>query len=311
MEIKRVMGMNGFVKSGDLDKAVDFFQNVFGVEVDDEMPWLFQWGHRARVAYIGTETPILLELSESINDELPIGKQHKKLAPTFQILGCVVDNLDEAIAEMRAKGIKISDKLEINDPRFESIQECMISTKSTYGFIIELLEIKEKERGIGRISGKKPAKIEKGLGSKIKRVMGLNALCETGTRDKVIELFRDVLGAEIGPEMPHLAIWGHRARIAKLGTEVPFNVEISESINDDLPIGKQHARLAPTFQFPGFQVDNLDEVIADLRAKGIRVSDRQKIDDPEYEELYECMIHPRDSFGLLLEFIEDKGKDKK
>ena len=144
---------------------------------------------------------------------------------------------------------------------------------------------------------------------KIKRVLGLNALCETGTMDNVVDFFRDVLGAKIQPDvpdpaMPHLAQWGHRARIAQWETGVPFQVEISESINDDLPIGKQHKKSAPSFQFLGLVVDSIDEVITELRAKGISVSDKRKIDDPVFEEIYECMIHPKDSFGLLLEFIE-------
>ena len=143
---------------------------------------------------------------------------------------------------------------------------------------------------------------------KIKRVRGINAFCETGTRDKVIKLFQDALGTEIGPEMPHLAQWGHSARIANMGTESSFLLEISESINDELPIGKQHKRLAPAFEGLGLEVDDIDEVIAELRAKGIRVSDKLKIDDPSVEEMYECTIHPKDAFGLLIEFLQVKEK---
>lgn len=145
---------------------------------------------------------------------------------------------------------------------------------------------------------------------KIKRVLGINALCKRGERDAVVKLFEDVLGAKMGPEMPHLAQYGHRARIAYMGTEMkqPFNLEISESINDELPIGKQHARSAPTFQFLGLEVDNIDEAIAELRAKGIRVSDKTMIDDPEFEYLWEAMIYPKSSYGLLIELIEEKRK---
>ncbi len=148
---------------------------------------------------------------------------------------------------------------------------------------------------------------------KIKRVFGINAFCQTGTMDSVVSLFRDVLGAQIrpnepglAPDMPWLAQYGHRARVAYLGLEEPFFLEISESINDELPIGKQHKRSAPSFQGLGFEVENLDEAIAELRAKGIRVSDRQKIDDPAFDEMYECTIHPKDAFGLIIELIELK-----
>jgi len=142
----------------------------------------------------------------------------------------------------------------------------------------------------------------------IKRVFGVNALCVTGTMDKAVEFFRDALGAKIGPEMPWLSQWGHRAKDVWLGTEAPFPLEVSESINDELPIGKQHKKSAPSFQFLGFEVDNLDEAIAELRAKGIRVSDKLKIDDPRFGELHEAMIHPANAFGFIIELLEIKGK---
>ncbi|MBI4286524.1 MAG: hypothetical protein HY670_11610, partial [Chloroflexi bacterium] len=134
--------------------------------------------------------------------------------------------------------------------------------------------------------------------------------CVSGERDKVIAFFRDVLGAKIGPEMPHLAQWGHRARIATLGEEEPFLLEISESINDMLPIGGQHKRLAPAFQAIGLEVDDLEAVIAELRSKGIRVSDKLKIEDPSVEEMFECTIHPKSAYGLLVEFLQVKEKPK-
>ncbi len=144
MKIKRVLGINALCETGTMDKLVDFFRDNLETKIDPEMPWLAQWGHRARVAYLGTENPFMLEISESIDDELPIGRQHKKLAPTFQILGLEVENLDEAIAELRTKGIRVSDKRKIEDPRFEELHECMIHPKSAFGLIIELLEVKEK-----------------------------------------------------------------------------------------------------------------------------------------------------------------------
>ena len=49
-----------------------------------------------------------------------------------------------------------------------------------------------------------------------------------------------------------------------------------------------------------------DEAIAELRAKGVRVSDKRKIEDPGFEGggFYECMIHPKSAFGLIIELLE-------
>jgi len=142
----------------------------------------------------------------------------------------------------------------------------------------------------------------------IKRVAGINAFCVSGTMDKVEKFFRDVLGAKMGPEMSWRAQFGMRAKGAWLGTEVPFRLELSESINDELPAGKQHKRSAPAFQVLGLEVENIDEATAELRAKGIRVSDKIKTEDPAFEKQYQSWIHPKDAFGLIIELVECRGK---
>ena len=141
---------------------------------------------------------------------------------------------------------------------------------------------------------------------KIKKVIGINAFCEDEMMDKVVELFRDALGAKIGHDQPWLEQYGFKAKGAWLGTEAPFRVEIAESINDELVTGKQIKRLAPTFAILHIAVEDIDEAIAELRAKGIKVSDKLKIEDPGFEGggFYECMIHPKSAYGLIIELIE-------
>ena len=73
-------------------------------------------------------------------------------------------------------------------------------------------------------------------------------------------------------------------------------------------MGRQIAKGAPAFQIIALEVENLDEAIAELRAKDIRVYDKVKInvESPYYEEVYVAMIHPKSSFGLLIELVETK-----
>ena len=144
MKIKRIDGIMAAIETGKLDAAVNFFRDVLGARIGPDMPWLNQYGHRAKCAYLGTEQTFEVELAESIDDELPIGKQIKKVAPTFTMLGVVVEDIDEAIAELRAKGIQVSDKMKIDDPAYEELYECMVHPKSLYGLLIELLEYKKK-----------------------------------------------------------------------------------------------------------------------------------------------------------------------
>ena len=146
---------------------------------------------------------------------------------------------------------------------------------------------------------------------KIKRTLGINHFCLPGTMDDAISFYRDVLGAKMGPDQPWLAEYGFRAKGAWLGDEMPFRLELAESVDDELVTGRQISKTAPAFAILAFEVENLDEAIAELRTKGIRVSDKRKIEDPRFEELHECMIHPKSAFGLIIELLEIKEKNNK
>lgn len=142
---------------------------------------------------------------------------------------------------------------------------------------------------------------------KIKRVLSVSAFCETGTMEKVLDILA-AIGGKLSPPSEWLTIYGHRARGVWLGTQTPLRVEVGESVNDDLPMGKQHRKYAPAFQALGLEVENLDEAIAEVRAHGLECSDKLKIEDPSFEGFYESMIRPKSASGLLIELIEIKGK---
>jgi len=144
---------------------------------------------------------------------------------------------------------------------------------------------------------------------KIKRVLSIDHFCLPGTMDDAVTFYRDVLGAKIGPEQPWLAEYGFRALNVWLGEDMPFHVGVSESVNDELATGKQIKRSAPTFAILAFEVEDIDEAIAELRDKGIRVHDKLKMRFPGFKTngfdgWYETMIHPKSAFGVIIELIE-------
>ena len=118
------------------------------------------------------------------------------------------------------------------------------------------------------------------------------------------------MGADIGPEMPWLLKYGHRAKNARLGTDEPFSVELAECYDENGPIGKQAKKLAPRYQILSCQVENLDDTIAELRSKGYHVSDKLEMDYPDFEvdgkkdKIYECMVHPKSSYSLGIELLQ-------
>jgi len=53
-----------------------------------------------------------------------------------------------------------------------------------------------------------------------------------------------------------------------------------------------------------FKVANLDEAIAELESRGVRLLGREKIGSAEY-----AVFHPKDTFGAMLSVVEYKEKD--
>ena len=119
------------------------------------------------------------------------------------------------------------------------------------------------------------------------------------------KFFQEVLGAKVLPEKQRRGI---RRKAVWLGTEEPYRIELVECIDESLDYGKAVKKLAPSYMCAIFEVENLDEAIAELRAKGLTVSDKKPLEDPEYEELYQCVIHPKSACGLAIELLEIKGK---
>ena len=147
---------------------------------------------------------------------------------------------------------------------------------------------------------------------KIKAVNGMMLFLRPGEMDKAAKWYEDVFGAKICGEMSHGPAMGFRAQGAWLGlnTNAPYRLELSEYIEgSDFPFSKQMERTAPCFNDFGIEVEDIDEAIAELRAKGVIVSDKLRIINPMFaEEIWECIIHPKSAFGTLIELYEVKGK---
>jgi hypothetical protein len=57
------------------------------------------------------------------DETLPVGKQVKRITSAFTMLEVKIENIDKAINELRAKGIRVSDKLKIDGLGFDELKE--------------------------------------------------------------------------------------------------------------------------------------------------------------------------------------------
>ena len=81
-------------------------------------------------------------------------------------------------------------------------------------------------------------------------------------------------------------------------------VELLESTEPDGPVAKYIDARGEGVQHVAFRVDNIDEALEELKAKGIRLIDENP--RPGAEGLDIAFLHPKSTHGVLTEFCEDK-----
>ena len=115
----------------DLDTAIRFYEEVFGLEcyAVEEIP-----DQKVRTAFFRVgETRI--ELLESTDPEGPIGKFISTRGQGIHHMAFAVDNTDKALQEAESKGVLLVDKN--SRPGAEALQIGFLHPKSTFGVLTE------------------------------------------------------------------------------------------------------------------------------------------------------------------------------
>jgi len=130
--VKKVDHIGVAVKN--LEETLKFYEGVLGLkcggtEVIEEQ--------KVKVAFLPIgDTEI--ELLESTDEEGPISRYIEKKGEGIQHIAYRVDDIEKAIEEMKAKGIRMIDE----KPRYGAggAKIAFLHPKSTYGVLIELCE---------------------------------------------------------------------------------------------------------------------------------------------------------------------------
>lgn len=116
--------------------------------------------------------------------------------------------------------------------------------------------------------------------------------------DEAKKFWEDVLGVKLAGEEV----------VAEQKVKVAFfpmgdsEVELLESTDPDGPVAKFIAAKGEGIQHIAFKVDNLEETLADLKAKGVRLIDEK----PRYGAggAKIAFIHPKVTYGTLVELCQ-------
>ncbi|KAB3533794.1 methylmalonyl-CoA epimerase [Alkaliphilus serpentinus] len=132
MNVKKLDHIGIAVKN--LDEALKLYQDILGLECAGTEVVEEQ---KVRVAFLPIgDTEV--ELLESTDEEGPIAKFIEKKGEGIQHLAFRVDNIEEAIEEMKEKGVRMIDE----KPRYGAggARIAFCHPKSTNGILVELSE---------------------------------------------------------------------------------------------------------------------------------------------------------------------------
>ena len=120
---------------GELDAALAFFRDALGLELDapEEVP-----SQRVRAHFLQAGEAAI-ELVEPTADDSPIAKFVSKRGPGIHHVALRVDDIVAALAELKAKGIRLID--DTPRPGAHHSLVAFIHPASTHGVLVELKQV--------------------------------------------------------------------------------------------------------------------------------------------------------------------------
>ncbi|MGB3684119.1 MAG: methylmalonyl-CoA epimerase [Rubrobacteraceae bacterium] len=110
--------------------------------------------------------------------------------------------------------------------------------------------------------------------------------------------YRDRFGVEPG-EPEEVEEQGIVATMFRVGDS---NIELLQPTRPDSPVGKFLAKRGEGFHHVAFEVENLEESLAELESRGVELIDREPRIGAGGTRM--AFVHPGSAFGVLTELVE-------
>jgi methylmalonyl-CoA/ethylmalonyl-CoA epimerase len=117
--------------------------------------------------------------------------------------------------------------------------------------------------------------------------------------DETIAFYRDVMGLEVSSTEIFNGMKIAFLRIAD------SELELLEDMTPDGAIARHIAKRGEGLQHVAYRVGNIEEALAEVRAKGITLIDAQP--RPGARNARVAFLHPKSTKGVLIEFVEPQG----
>jgi methylmalonyl-CoA epimerase len=121
----------------DVDEAIAKYQRILGAELIDKVDLTMQ-GNRAQAAYLKVGDGLMV-MDGAVDPNGFIAKFIEKRGEGLHHIALVVDDLDEYVKELEAKGVKIPHRESFGPLR----REILLSPKDLCGVVLQVIEWKE------------------------------------------------------------------------------------------------------------------------------------------------------------------------
>ena len=117
--------------------------------------------------------------------------------------------------------------------------------------------------------------------------------------DETVAFYRQVMGLEVSSTE---VFQGMKIAFLRIGDS---ELELLEDLTPDGAIARHVAKRGEGLQHVAYRVDNIEQALAAMRAKGLRLIDEQP--RPGARNTRVAFLHPKSTKGVLIEFVEPQG----
>jgi methylmalonyl-CoA/ethylmalonyl-CoA epimerase len=117
--------------------------------------------------------------------------------------------------------------------------------------------------------------------------------------DETVAFYREVMGLEVSSTE---VFNGMKIAFLRVGDS---ELELLEDLTPDGVIARHVAKRGEGIQHVAYRVDDIDQALRDMRAKGIELIDGRP--RPGARNARVAFLHPKSTKGVLIEFVEPQG----
>jgi methylmalonyl-CoA/ethylmalonyl-CoA epimerase len=117
--------------------------------------------------------------------------------------------------------------------------------------------------------------------------------------DETVAFYRQVMGLEVSSTE---VFNGMKIAFLRVGDS---ELELLEDLTPDGTIARHVAQRGEGMQHVAYRVDNIEEALQDMRAKGIALIDERP--RPGARKARVAFLHPKSTKGVLIEFVEPQS----